>query len=98
MAVISLSSNPAFGYEALTVADTAVGVTFAQASDAERMIATVETAQVRYRYDGGSPTAADGHLAEVGDVIVIEGSGNITAFRAIRTGGTSGVLRITFER
>lgn len=93
-----IAYDAAFGFESLTVADTAVGVAFVDAGDAERMFITVETAQARYRYDGSDPTAAIGHLAEIGDVIVIEGTSNIAEFRAIRTGSTSAVLRITYER
>lgn len=93
-----IAYDAGFGYEDLTVADTAVGVAFEDAGDAERLFATVETAQIRYRYDGDDPTSSVGHLAEVGDVIVIEGTGNIAAFRAIRVTSTSGVLRITYER
>lgn len=92
-----IAYDAAFGFESLTVADTAVGVAFVDAGDAERFFATLETAQIRYRYDGTAPTAAVGHLAEIGDVIVIEGTSNIANFKAIRTGSTSGVLRITYE-
>jgi hypothetical protein len=92
------SYDAAMGFESLTVADTAVGVTFADADEAERAFMTLETGQIRFRYDGVSPTASEGHLMEIGDVFVLEGGGNITAFEAIRTGGTSGVLKITYER
>lgn len=95
---MAIEYDRAVGYEDLTVADEAVGVAFATAAEMEWMFATVETAQVRYRYDGGNPTSTSGHLAEIGDVIRVHGGGNIAAFRAIRTGGMSGVLRITFER
>lgn len=92
------SYDAAMGYESLTVAATAVGLAFADAGAAERALMTLETGQIRFRYDGVSPTASEGHLMEIGDVFVLEGGGNLAAFEAIRTGGTSGVLKITYER
>ena len=63
-----------------------------------RVIVTCDTGQLRFRYDGAVPTAAIGHLLEIGDVLVIEGALNIQSFQAIRTGGTSGTLVVTGER
>lgn len=94
----------AFDYEAITVADTSVGFTAATitpggtARPAHRAHVTAETAQMRYRYDGTAPTATEGHLLEVGDVLTIEGINNVSNARFIRTGATSGTIRCTFER
>lgn len=94
-----------YAYEAITVADTAIGFTSSNymnsnASEvrASRAVCTLETAQVRYRYDGGTPTDAVGHVLNANDVVVIMGDDAIKNFKAIRTGGTSGSLKVTYEQ
>lgn len=97
------SAATAFAYESITVATTAIGCTTSTVSPgggpgAVRAMLTLETAQVRYRYDGIDPTSSEGHLLEIGETLVLEGAANIDRFRAIRTGSTSGVLKVTYER
>lgn len=87
----------AVSYESITVADTAVGI---GASTLTLVLVDgvcsgrLETAQVRFRVDGTDPTASEGVLIETGDFVVIRGLGNLTRFKAIRTGGSSGTLKI----
>lgn len=91
----------AYDYESVTVAATAIGFTASKiasgSNSADAVKVTVETAQIRYRYDGTNPTAAEGHPAEPGDAFWVCGTA-VSAFKAIRTGGTSGVLKATFHR
>ena len=98
-----------YDYESVTVADTAIGLTAAKYKDAgsidsnsqrgaSRVVITVETAGLRYRYDGTDPTAAEGHILNANDVIVLVGPDAIRMFRGIRTTGTSAVLKCTYER
>lgn len=94
----------AVSFETLTVGTTAVGLatgTITPGSSTDKVDlcrGRLEVAQVRYRDDGTAPTASVGLLLEVGDLIAIDGSDNITNFRAIRTGGTSGTLPIQCYR
>ena len=85
-----------FDYESITVADSAIGLTAAKYLDAERAEITLETAQIRFRVDGTDPTSSEGHLVEVGDVITLNSAAQISDFSAIRTGNTSGVLKVTY--
>jgi hypothetical protein len=98
-----------YAYESVTVADTAkelTAATYAEkkevinnaARGAVRAIITVETAQLRYRYDGSDPTSSEGHILNINDVLVLVGTDAIEQFRGIRTGGTSAVLKVTYER
>jgi len=93
----------AFGYESLTVSNTAKALTSSKYKTsihtATVAFITVEDAQIRYRYDGTNPTASEGHLANPGDVIKIkiEGYDNIKNFKAIRTGSNDATLRVTYE-
>jgi hypothetical protein len=86
------------GFEQLTVAGTAGGFTAATIDavgghpQATRAVCRLETAQIRYRYDGTAATATVGTLLEIGDVLTLDGYDALKVFSAIRTGGTSGVL------
>ena len=96
-------SASAFAFETLTVADTALGftaATYQPVNDvgAKRALVTCAVAQVRFRYDGTDPTSAVGHILDAGDKLEIEGYTNISLFRAIRSGASSGIISVTFER
>lgn len=92
-----------FAHESITIDSTSGGkgftlATYTASSGVARALITAETAQMRYTYDGTAPTTTVGHLLEVGDVLIVEGRMNIDAFRAIRTGGSSGAITVTYER
>jgi len=94
----------AYKFESITVAATAVSLTAANyttvASEAgqnfRRAVCTVETAQIRFRVDGTAPTSAEGHIANVDDIIKLDRH-EASLFQAIRTGSTSGVLKVSYE-
>lgn len=86
----------AFAYESITVAATAIGGTAATYLDAVAAEISLETDDVRFRVDGTAPTAAEGHLIESGDIVILESPNDIAGFRAIRTGAISGVLKVTY--
>ena len=91
-----------FASETLTIAATALAFTAAtyappgESLDLRVETGPLESGQVRYWYDGTAPTATVGQLLEIGDRLVIEGLDSIVGFRAIRTGGVSGSLPITY--
>jgi len=83
------------GYESLTVGAASTPLASVPAS-ADHAVCTNETGQIRFRIDGVAPTAAEGHLLEVGGTLNLEGKGELANFRGIRTGGTSGVLKVSY--
>lgn len=90
-------------YEAITVSDTAIGFSESLISAISyrkpiiEAFCTVEGAQIRYTYNGTTPTSTVGHLAEVGDVYAIRGLNDVLQFRAIRTGTTNATLHVTYD-
>ena len=93
----------AYDYESISITNTVTGLTEARYLDsdgfyAKRIVIAVETAQIRYRYDGGNPSASEGMPANPMDIIILKGSSNIKNFKAIRTGSTSAALRIIYEK
>lgn len=100
----ALAGADAYEYDSLTVSTVAVSLTAAKVSplkapSAKLVILTIETADLRYRYDGvADPTAAEGHAAVMGATLVVSGINNIRRFRMIRSGGTSAVVKVTYLR
>ena len=84
--------------EAVTVADTAVGLTEAKYRNSVRAFITPETAQIRFYYHGPVPTSSTGHILDPGVPLVLDGIDAIKNFRAIRTGATSAAITATYEQ
>lgn len=86
-------------YESITVATAAIGISATVRNPTGRPPQTacearLETAQVRFRFDGTAPTSTEGVILDVGDLLTLRGAANMAAFQAVRTGGTSGVLKV----
>ena len=96
------------GYSTMAVTDTAkvlaTGCSPVMPGQARGAVITVETAQIRYRDDGTAPTDTEGHILNVGDVLTFDSwtipeqswKQVLKAIQFIRTGGTSGALRISW--
>lgn len=90
--------------ETITVEDSAVGFTTANIDLPEKLygrwvkqaVFTLAVAQIRMWEDGTDPTSTVGHIINVGDFVVVDGK-NAKAFRAIRTGATSGIISVAYE-
>jgi hypothetical protein len=110
MAMFSFQGKPVLASEAKTVSTVVVTLTAAKytkaggntASDlrkANSAFVTVEDQPVRISLDpaADAPTAAtNGHEFAAGDSFLVEGHSAIVNLRAIRTGGTDGVLQVTY--
>ena len=99
--------TPAGDKESLTVSTVAVGFTAAKISinqvggfhkRAVRAFVTVETNPVRFWYDGSTPTSTVGHHLNSGDSVTIDGEGNVTNFKVIRSSeaAADATLMITY--
>jgi hypothetical protein len=55
-----------------------------------------ENGDIRFRIDGGLPSASSGHYLTSGDTLVLTGTQAIQQFRAVRSGETDGVLKVTY--
>ncbi|MCK5601078.1 chitobiase/beta-hexosaminidase C-terminal domain-containing protein [Candidatus Pacearchaeota archaeon] len=88
----------AYNSESITVSSTAIGFTDSAINNGTgnkplEAVFVVEDAQIRFTTDGSTPTASVGLLAEVGDVVKIEGETDVEAFKAIRTGDTDATIQ-----
>ena len=88
----------------LTIDATAGGIALTQPTQAATLplaqaaLVTVETAQIRFTVDATAPTSTVGHILNIADRLLLEGQQEIRAFRAIRTGGSSGAVSVTYYR
>ncbi len=82
------------GFESLTVSTTALQITEAL-RDNDAAFITVESQIVRYRIDGGTPTASVGIRLLVNDILKLKGKGELENFRVIRQDGIDATLRVT---
>ncbi len=91
----------ALKYEDITVSNTLGGVALNPPTGAPGVppplvaVIDLETAEIRYTCDGTAPTSTKGHPLEPGDSLTVA-MRDFTVFRAIRTGATSGVFRVTY--
>ncbi len=97
------------GFESITVGATAIGFTASciqvgtgcngsvSHDQATAASCRLETAQIRYTYDGTTPTSTVGTLLEVGETLTLSGNDALQDFQAIRTGSSSGALKCNYS-
>lgn len=93
----SVFTNNSAVNQILAVEDTAVGVDADKLNNANVIQFYVEGADIRFRYDGGDPTPTVGFPAEVGELVTVDGDDDVKRFLAIRTGGVSASLTVSFS-
>lgn len=92
------------GYGSMTVSTTSVDFAGAgltgQYSGAygicNNAVINVENGNIRYRVDGGNPSATEGHMVRNGQVFYLSSSEDIQNFKVVRTGPDNATLHITF--
>ncbi len=92
-------------YEVVTVGAAVIGLTlskikpvsgpYARMSARAAMISS-ENGDVRFRIDGGQPSAAAGHYLVNGDTLVLSGTQALQQFKAIRAGTADCALQVTY--
>lgn len=88
--------EPVTSRQALTVDSTAGGVSLTVPSTAIAARCRLETAQIRFTLDGTAPETTTGTLLEIGEMLELDSRAELTGFKAIRTGGTSGTLQVEY--
>ncbi len=86
-------------FEQVTVSTTSVGLSATTlrvgGKDANRCLLAVETAGVRFRVDGGTPTSSVGIPLSSGSSIVISNNADLRRLRLIRSGGSNAAVTAT---
>lgn len=108
MQLITTSPRDVLGSETITVDNTAGGVGLSATKynpvglggmnhKAKEAFITVEDQSIRWNIDPGVTVTAttNGHKANDGDAVTVYGQA-LENFRAIRTGGVSATIRVTY--
>ena len=95
--VTSVGSVTYSGFQSLTPNSTTASSLTASPTTAEKAFITLETASVRFRLDGTSPTTTEGHLLTSGQNLTLNTPSQISNFRVISV-STHGVLKISYGK
>lgn len=94
-----------FAFETITVSTTALGFTEATykpstGAPAQRAFVSCQTSPIRYRYEGGTPTASVGHYKTAGQDFTVNSAYAVRTFRMIRdtTASSDATCTVTYER
>jgi hypothetical protein len=91
---LSALAQTASSFSSVTVTNAvAVSVTVSSPAVTSALL-TVETADIRVRFDGTAPTTAIGHLVAAGSSLTISGRANLTQLKMIAT-STTATVRVT---
>jgi hypothetical protein len=106
-AVVQIRPKIGFAYEQLTVtagvqvltpskyAVTAGNPGYEAAASA---FLTLNGGDIRYTYDGTTPTSSTGHVLRDGGTLTLVGQNQMGTFKCIQTGSTSSEISVTYER
>ena len=84
------------GFETITVADSAIGLTTASYQAGLACLITVENGPIRYRTDGIDASATIGHLLYDTDRLLIDNPSEMKNLSMFRDGATSGVISVSY--
>lgn len=102
--IVQFRPTIGFAFEQLTVADSVKILTASKympsttSGGAQAALLTNDGADIRYTYDGTTPTTTVGHLLPDGGSLTLTGQNQMASFQAIRTGSVSSIITITYER
>ncbi len=102
--VVQIRPKIGFAYEQLTVTTGVQVLTpskYAAAQGYERgasAMITVLGGDIRYTYDGTTPSATVGHVLRDGGILTLEGQNQMEQFKAYRYGTADVEMSVTYER
>lgn len=100
LGVAGTNAAPYVTYETITVDNTVRSISSAALDppgypQQNHCWGRLETAEIRYRFDGGTPTSTSGFLAEPYEFIEAFTHEDAERLRMVRTGSVSAVLKIS---
>lgn len=100
---MSESSYRAYEFEQITVSNAVKAFDLSKVEKTsfdkgDRVVCTLENADVRFRIDGGEPSATVGHLFYRGDELIIDRYEDIKRARFFRDAAVDATMTVTYER
>ena len=102
--IVQFRPTIGIAFEQLTVSNSVQVLTPSKYKDSttsggcSNALVSLETADIRYTYDGTTPTSTVGHLLTSGNSIVLSGQNQMSQFKCIRAASTDSTISITYER
>jgi hypothetical protein len=103
-AVVQIRPKIGFAYEQLTVTTSVQTLTASKYAAAQgyesgaSAFITVLGGNIRYTYDGTTPSATVGHVLMDGGILVLVGQNQMGQFKCYQYGSASSELSVTYER
>lgn len=102
--VVQFRPNIGFAFEQLSVTSSVQVLTPSKyknsstSGGAASAFLTLDGGNIRYTYDGTTPSATVGHKLLDGGTLVITGQNQMSQFKCFQTGSTGSTITITYER
>ena len=102
--IVQFRPTIGYGFEQLTVTTSVQVLTpslYKEASTSGGALSaflTIESGDIRYTYDGTTPSNTVGHKLLNGNSLVLSGQNQMAQFKAFRIGSTDATVSITYER
>jgi len=88
-------------FQTLTVSTAVLGfnpeIFMAGFERSNSALVDVQTAGIRFRTDGGNPSASVGMVANAGDIIELKSYNEVQLFKVIRSGAADATLNVDFS-
>ena len=102
--IVQTRPNIGYNFEQLSVTTSVQALTPSKYKDsdtsggASSAYITLENGDIRFTYDGTTPTGTVGHKLLNGSSIVLLGQNQMSSFKCFQTGSTGSTISITYER
>lgn len=102
--IVQFRPSIGFAFEQLSVTTAVQVLTPSKYKDAETSggalsaLVTLESGDIRYTYDGTTPTSTVGHLLRDSGNIVLSGQNQISQFKCYQSGSLGSTISVTYER
>ena len=102
--VVQFRPTIGFSFEQLSVTTAVQVLTPAKYKDSDTVggasnaYLTLESGDIRFTYDGTTPSGTVGHILTDGNALILSGQNQISQFKCFQYGGTGSTISITYER
>ena len=103
--IVQTRPNIGYSFEQLSVTTSVQVLTPSKYKDsdtsggASSAYLTIESGDIRFTYDGTTPTATVGHKLINGSTLILTGQNQMSAFKCFQSFGSTGsTISVTYER
>ena len=97
MQLIKITGKTPFDYEKISVTTSVKRLDETKRNTYSAVLLTIETTNIRYRIDGGDPSATDGHLVYATQNLYFEDPKAVRNLRMVTPSGTA-TVHVTYYK